>query len=309
MRYQMNMNIMSRKLKYPLAIGVVLSVLFICYLFIAPDRRTPKVYDCFLFYNELELLEIRLNEMNDSVDKFVIVEACETFRGNPKSYIFEENKHLFEKFADKIIHVKVDQKVYTENPWIRERFQRQQIMRGLVGCHKNDIVILSDIDEIVRGSKLPEIIELLQSRKAQAVVCEQDMYLGFFNRYQSKWHGTVCTNYHVIKRISTKSTRRLRNMQERLMRRTGVTKMICLPDAGWHFTSIGGVARQILKLESYSHAEFDTPELKQAEKILQTFRSHQYVEIDSSFPKWIVDNRSQYEEMGFIDSISSEARE
>jgi hypothetical protein len=293
---------MTPKWKYPAIIGAFLGVLLVCYLLISPGSGYhPKVYDCFLFYNELELLEIRLNEMNDFVDKFVIVEAGETFRGNPKPYYFEENRDRFEKFSDKIIHVKVDQHLATDNPWIRERYQRQQVLKGLKNCRKNDLVILSDVDEIVSRKRLPRIIELITSGQAQAVVCEQKMYQGFLNRYQDKWHGSVCTPYHVIKRISTKATRRLRNMRPRLMRRTGVTKITCLPDAGWHFTSMGGIDRHILKLESYSHHEFDRPELKQAEKILQVFRSHQWVKVDDSFPKHIVENRSHYEDLGFID--------
>jgi beta-1,4-mannosyl-glycoprotein beta-1,4-N-acetylglucosaminyltransferase len=178
-------------------------------------------------------------------------------------------------------------------------------MKGLHGCHAHDLVILSDVDEIVRGTKIPRMVELINSGQAQAIVCEQNMYQGFLNRYQSKWHGTVCTPYRVIKRISTKSTRRLRNMRERLMRRTGITKITCLPDAGWHFTSMGGIDRHILKLESYSHAEFDRPELKQAEKILQSFRSHQFVELDQTFPQFIVDHRARFEEMGFIDTVGT----
>ena len=83
---------------------------------------------------------MRLNEMYDHVDKFVIVEATETFRGKPKPLFFAENRHLFEKFADKIIHIVVTERITTDNPWKRERFQRKQIMQGLKKCHKNDLL-------------------------------------------------------------------------------------------------------------------------------------------------------------------------
>ena len=69
------------------------------------ERARPKVYDCVLFFNEPELLEIRLNELYDSVDKFVIVETIENFQGKLKPLYFEENRHLFKKFEDKIIHI------------------------------------------------------------------------------------------------------------------------------------------------------------------------------------------------------------
>ena len=95
-----------------------------------------KIYDCFLFYNELEILNIRLHEMYDHVDKFVLVESEETFRGGPKPLYYQENKHLFEKFADKIIHVIIEGHYEPQNPreywkvWEREHFQRDQIIAG-----------------------------------------------------------------------------------------------------------------------------------------------------------------------------------
>lgn len=66
------------------------------------------VYDCFQFFNELDILKIRLNVMNDVVDKFVISEATETFSGLKKPLYYEENKEMFKEFEDKIIHVVVD---------------------------------------------------------------------------------------------------------------------------------------------------------------------------------------------------------
>ena len=68
----------------------------------------PKIIDCFTFYNELDLLTYRLNILNDVVDYFVLVEATHTHIGKEKPLFYQENKHLFEKFNDKIIHVVVD---------------------------------------------------------------------------------------------------------------------------------------------------------------------------------------------------------
>ena len=71
---------------------------------ISEYRKTTKIYDIFTFFNELELLEIRLNILDKYVDYFVLVEATETFSGKPKKLYYEENKHLFKKFEHKIIH-------------------------------------------------------------------------------------------------------------------------------------------------------------------------------------------------------------
>lgn len=106
------------------------------------------LYDCFTFFNELDLLEIRLNILNDSVDKFVIVEATRTQNNKEKCLYFEENKARFAKFEDKIIHVVVKEFPQKLEQWTIENYQRNEIMRGLVNCKDDDVIIISDLDEI-----------------------------------------------------------------------------------------------------------------------------------------------------------------
>ena len=92
-----------------------------------------KIIDCFIFYNELDLLEYRLNILNDVVDYFVIVESTHTFVGKEKVLFFNENKHLFEKFNEKIIHIIVDDfpykypniNIHNNEQWKNEKFQRR----------------------------------------------------------------------------------------------------------------------------------------------------------------------------------------
>lgn len=112
----------------------------------------PKVYDCFTFFNELDLLEIRLNELDPVVDRFVLVEATVTQRGQPKSLFFRENRERFTKFLPKIEHVVVEDMPAgpqtKSNNWKRENFQRRAIMRGLASAQADDFVLISDLDEI-----------------------------------------------------------------------------------------------------------------------------------------------------------------
>ncbi len=282
-------------------------IIFICaaacgFFFWPKESYKPKIYDCFLFYNELELLEIRLNELNDHVDKFVIVEACETFRGKPKPFYFAENKHLFNKFADKIIHVQITEPFKTDNPWIRERNQRSQAVRGLKGGHPDDIVFISDLDEIMRGSRVAEIAHLISSKKADAAVCLQTMYHGFLNRCQTEgWPGSVCTTLKKMKKASPALIRRLRNGNQRKMRRADIKKIEKIPNGGWHFTTMGGLDRTILKIESVSHTECDTPEYKNRQRLLEEFRSFGLKPVDDSFPQYIRENQKHFEEIGFLD--------
>src|SRR5262249_51252156 len=135
-----------------------------------------KIYDCFLFFNELELLEGRLNELYDHVDKFVLVESTETFRGNSKLLYYEDTRERFRKFADKIIHIQVKERIDTQNPWEREFYQRGQIMRGLSECLADDIVLISDADEFVSHSSLAAIKAALQVEKKEVVGCSQTLY-------------------------------------------------------------------------------------------------------------------------------------
>src|SRR6185312_15373656 len=114
------------------------------------------IYDCFMFFNELELLELRLHELSGVVDKFVLVETTVTFTNKPKSLIFQENLSRFKKFQDKIIHIVVDDMPKSSNPWTLEKFQRDAIRRGLNDCRPDDVVLVSDVDEIPRAKTLVE---------------------------------------------------------------------------------------------------------------------------------------------------------
>ncbi len=293
-------SLMGKKFGILVTIGLTLGFFF-CFTFLPTMRHKPQVYDCFLFYNELELLELRLNEMYDHVDKFVIVEACETFRGQPKSFFYEENKDRFEKYADKIIHIKLTEPFPTENPWVREWHEREHLIDGLQDCWDNDIVFISDLDEVVRSTCIPDIVEKLLSRQVQALVCSQKMYYGYLNRYQGDWPGTVCTTYKDVRRLGVPLIRRLRNMRPVRLRKSRISKIVRIPEAGWHFTSMGGIDRHIKKIESFSHSELDTPEYKTKENLLRLIHSLKLQDIDDSYPRFILENKAYFERLGFID--------
>lgn len=109
------------------------------------------IYDCFTFFNEIDLLMIRLQLLDEYVDYFVIVEMNKTQRGVKKEFNFEKHKDEFKDYKEKIIYIKVDNPptysgIYGD--WKLENFQRNCIMRGLDECGPEDIVIISDLDEI-----------------------------------------------------------------------------------------------------------------------------------------------------------------
>jgi hypothetical protein len=110
-----------------------------------------KVIDCFIFYNELDMLEFRLNDLNDLVDYFVLVECIKTHSNNDKELYFENNKTRFSKFLDKIIHIIVKDNIpQTSNSMDRENYQRNCIDEGIkkLSLNNDDIIIIADLDEI-----------------------------------------------------------------------------------------------------------------------------------------------------------------
>ena len=101
------------------------------------------IYDTFIFFNELDLLTIRLNILDGAVDKFVLVESTKTFQGTNKPLFFNENKEKYLKFSKKIIHIIVDDMPTRASAWEREYFQRDGILRGLSKCSNSDLIIIS----------------------------------------------------------------------------------------------------------------------------------------------------------------------
>ncbi len=278
-----------------------------------------KVYDCFLFFNELNLLEARLNILNDIVDKFVLVESTVTFSGNPKPLYFNENKQRFEKFLDKIIHVVVDDtpnnymnfdSLYVSNnsvfnnildhlknahhipknepQWCREFFQRECMIRGLQDCSQEDVIIFSDLDEIPN----PENINLNISNDS-IYHCDQSMYQYFVNiKKDERWFGSKIFKYSYLVGKSLNSIRTDKNRQN------------VLQNCGWHLTFLGGVENIKLKIQSYGHQELNRPDVLNSldSKIRNNqdifYRPDRYFDIDfeNEFPEFVKKELLKYPE-------------
>ena len=152
-----------------------------------------KVYDCFTFFNEIELLEIRLNELDNVVDYFVIVESTRTFQKKDKPLYLNLDDERIIKFKDKIIHVVVDDfpNFFTHwripKTWDYENHQRNAISRGLVNAMPDDIIIISDVDEIPNVDKLTENLKL-----NKPIVFEQRFFYYFLNYVITKAAPETC---------------------------------------------------------------------------------------------------------------------
>lgn len=244
------------------------------------------IYDCFMFFNELDLLEIRLNVLNPHVDYFVLVESSTTFSGKEKPLYYQENKERFKDFNDKIIHIPivVNQSPFTN--WEREFFQREHIKFGLKACTDSDIIMVSDLDEIpnLDGLNLNEAI-----KKHGGFSFDMALYYYYMNvKTLDNWSGTYGVPYHFIKDMNL-SKIRLENKFNKI-------------GNGWHFSYMGGLDSIKYKIESYSHQEYNNDAIKDnlenamSNDIDPFGRGNQFtrVEIDSSYPKYILDNLEKY---------------
>ena len=111
-----------------------------------------QVVDCFIFADELDMLECRLTELEEVVDWFVLVEAESTFQGDPKPLAYAEHRDRFARWSDRIVHVVAE--LPDASAWIREAAQREAIIDGLraLPLAPDDTIVLSDVDEIWRPS-------------------------------------------------------------------------------------------------------------------------------------------------------------
>jgi beta-1,4-mannosyl-glycoprotein beta-1,4-N-acetylglucosaminyltransferase len=266
------------------------------------DRYGSKsqIYDCFPFFNELDLLEIRLNELNDVVDKFVIVEANLTHSGQIKPLYFDENKMRFTKFADKIIHIVVDDFPDTTDPWVRERFQRDAILRGLVNCKDSDVIIISDADEIPRKEAI-----FAYNPSIGIASLEQFVYYYYLDyRTNEKWIWSKILTYGLLKQITPCGAR---YYNEDLALKASFTGF-CLKSGGWHFSFMGGEDKIIAKIEAYGHQEYNNNVVKDTLNINNCLdnkkdlfnRDIVYESVDingENSPQYLIDNIDKYKHL------------
>jgi beta-1,4-mannosyl-glycoprotein beta-1,4-N-acetylglucosaminyltransferase len=283
------------------------------------------VFDCFTFFNELDILEIRMNILDKEVDKFVLVEATRTHQGKKKPLYFNENKSRYAAFADKIIHIIVDEFPVDESnsSWTLERYQRDKIMDGLKEAKKGDTILVSDVDEIPN----PEQIKAYKDKRGIKVFKQQSFFY-FLNcrnityNKDYEWCGTVMAKYSSklspqllrfisiyvagaqVKRILPKLYCKYRLLRWKLMLGKNI---YAITNGGWHFSFLGGVEMIIRKLEAFAHAEYNKEEFKdpaKIEKALDEGRDifgrdlkYKFTPLDDTFPEYILLNKEKYKNL------------
>lgn len=256
-------------------------------------RANNMIVDCFSFYNELELLEIRLEELKGVVDWFVLVEAGETFSGKPKPFVFEANRARFQQYN--IAHIKIDRfPPALQVSWEREAYTRNALMQGLQALKlaSSDIVILSDVDEIPRADVVASCAQALVSQEVGCFV----------------FHHTLSYYYVNCQTAETLQETRMTLYQNL----TSMQALRCQDGAhifggGWHFSYMGGAERIRDKIGATSHTELDRPEFRELAHVEQCMaqgsdlfgremRFH-LVPLDAGFPAYLLAHQERFQNL------------
>jgi beta-1,4-mannosyl-glycoprotein beta-1,4-N-acetylglucosaminyltransferase len=253
------------------------------------------VIDSFTFFNELDILEMRLEILDPYVDFFILTESTETFSGKPKPLYYAENKERFKKWDKKIVH-NVVSGVEATDSFDRAFKQKESIKDAIQGfCHNDTIVFYGDVDEIWNPMALKHAAETgLLDDETKVYNLEQLNYCYYLNQRSSeRWVGTVMGRWGIIK------TNTLAHW-----RATHTTE---LPNAGWHFTNMGGADQIRKKIEAYDHQEFNFSEVKESiERKMRYGADYVGRQVDwegkpflftvdeSQLPSYIINNKQKY---------------
>lgn len=283
------------------------------------------IFDCFTFFNELDLLEIRLRELDAAVDRFVLVEATLTHQGRPKPLWYAEHQQRFAAWQHKLTHVVVER--YPEargDAWVFEQHQRNRIIDGLEGIAPTDQVMIGDVDEIPHPDAVRRAARLGGYR-----IFRQRMfyyYLNCVNDTQQggaayRWNGTVMIDGRMVREplqdyremamllLNTFQPPLARRLYYALKLRWALLRkgwrLRYVEDGGWHFSYLGGVDRILSKLEAFAHAEYNKPEYKDPERIKRAIEQgedlfgrgfrYRMVPIDDTWPKAVTADLPRWE--------------
>lgn len=220
-----------------------------------------KIYDCFTFYNELDLLELRFEELYDHVDHFVLVEANRTFQNNSKPFYFEQNLTRFAPYLDKIIHVRVDDMPEHTDAWGREAHQRNCITRGVITADENDIIMVSDLDEIIRPSTIDTMREdqntLVWGLRMPLFYFKFNYMLTTTDSIYTTW-GMACKKRLLVNAEDLRRNRFSLNGFPLNYSESGIRMM---EHAGWQFSYLGDTEFAKSKIQSFAHTETNRPEV------------------------------------------------
>ncbi len=263
------------------------------------------IYDCFQYFNEDHIADLRFNILNKFVDKFVIVESTVNHQGKPKKLNFDINN--YKKFKDKINYIIVDdtpeniKKPHEGGESLVEQHQRNSIMKGLKNADENDLVILSDVDEI------PDLNKLNEYDRNKYAVFSQKMFmykLNLLNLEENNWHGSkICLKKNFK---SPQWIRDLKFKKYPFWRIDKIRNLQIIENGGWHFAYLQTPENISKKIKSFAHGEFNKNDIANEESIKLKIKKGQdifergfkleKIDIDEKFPEYILKNKEYFKD-------------
>ncbi len=265
-----------------------------------------KLVDCFMYFDEDLILDIRLNTLGNTVDKFVICEATRDHAGNKKNLKF--NFKNFPNYKNKINYIVVDNipikiKNYKKN-WhenhLRDQFQRNALAKGYEKFDPEDLIMISDIDEIPDPKKIKEFD--IKNKYACFLQKNFQSKINLLNITESLWAGTK-----ICQKKNLKSPQWLRNIKTKkrpFWKFFREKEPQLISNGGWHFSFLKTPQTIKKKIQSYAHQEFNKEKFTDIRLIeervknkLDLFdRNFQYnvVDLDETFPEYITKNKEKF---------------
>ena len=263
------------------------------------------IFDCFQYFNEDHIADLRFNILNEHVDFFVVVESTVNHQGQTRKLHFDKNK--YKKFQSKIVYIEVDdtpdniKKPHTGGESLVEQHQRNSIMKGLNKSQDNDLIILSDVDEI------PDLNKLKVFDKNKYAVFSQKMFmykLNLLNLNENNWHGSkICLKKNL------KSPQWLRNLKFKKYPFWRIDKqknLQIIKDGGWHFAYLQSPENISKKIKSFAHGEFNRDNIAEEENIRFKIENNKdifdrgykikKIEVNETFPKYILENKEKFKD-------------
>ena len=260
-----------------------------------------------MYFDEDLVLDLRLNVLNDFVDKFVIAEATKDHTGRDKKLNFDIKN--FSKFKNKIEYIIVDNlpmnlKSFKKN-WpvhhLRDQHQRNALSRGYKNCNDDDLIMISDIDEIPDPIKIKEF----QIKNKYACFMQKNFQskINLLNISDKYWMGTKIIQKKFIR--SPQWLRIIKTAKPAFWKfyKPRQPQIIC--DGGWHFSFLKSPKGISKKIKSYSHSEFNKPEFTDEKKIEERIKNrvdifdrdykYEKMELDDTFPKYVLENINKFQ--------------
>lgn len=247
------------------------------------------IYDCFTFFNEVELLRIRIDYLSKVIDKFVICESNYTHAGNKKDLCFPGDL----KQNKKIIYLVDDSMPNNGKAWDNENHQREYLRNGLTDLKDDDFLIIGDLDEI------PSVDGIKDSMAYDKLtIFRHKTFYYYLNTYSLDWNGAKGLFGKWFRYSFNKSPQKVRDYWLTISSQEILS--------GWHWGYLGGIDKVRYKMENLAHQENNSVEIigktiSDIDRMIDCKgRPMKVIDIDNSFPEIICNNIDRYKAIGYI---------